>query len=288
MRTYFYAPVSVLALLLLCLMFAPSRRVIGDRLAFGSSVPEVPQLPTEPRLSPGDTTKSFAELCATDPVGALSHSLQKYQKEVEGYTCTFIKQDRLKGDLKATETIDCEFQQYPYSILMRWKQGTGRAESTLYVTGENDNQLLIIPSSSTQKAALKLLGKRYAKRDVNSSDVLEAARYPANHFGFHIATLRVYEAWKAALDREELQVEYRGLLPVAELDGKICHVLHRICVHPEEEGLTDVTLYLDPVTHFQVGADLRENGNIIGRYYFKNVKLNPKFQANHFAAENFQ
>ena len=289
MRTYFYAPVSTVALLLLCLMFAPSRRVVGDRMAFGSSPQDITNSLLVPvHLPTSQVAKSFAELCAKDPVGALSHSLQKYKREVDGYNCSFIKQERLRGDLKSTEVIDCEFQQSPFSVLMRWKEGKGRAEATLYVSGENNDHLLIIPAGSTQKAALKLLGKGFAKRSLDSSDAREAARYPADQFGFYIGTLRVYEAWKAAQDRQELQVEYRGLQPVAELNGKKCHVLHRTCVQPEEEGMTQVTIYFDPQTHYQVGAVLRENDNLIGRYFFDKVQLNPKFQANYFTAENFK
>jgi hypothetical protein len=65
-------------------------------------------------------------------------------------------------------------------------------------------------------------------------------------------------------------------------------VVRRFCLTPEEEGLTQVTIQFDPDTLFQVGAVLMAGDELIGRYHFGNIKLNPTFDKDHFAAERLK
>jgi hypothetical protein len=278
MRTYLYQPVAFVTLLVICLMFAPSRRIIGDLEVTG-----------RPAVVPkGAPAKPFPDLCRDDPVGALAASLEKY-KGVEGYTCTFVKRERIGGKVKDAETIACDFQETPFAVLMRWKDGVGRADATMYVAGENDDQLLIVPAGDFQKKAVKALtGRTYAKRALTSADAKSASRYPANEFGMAHGTKRVYTAWQAAEVRKQLKTEYLGLTPVPELGDKKCHVIRRTVSPPEEEGLTTVTVMFDADTLFQVGSVLKAGDELIGSYFFKDIVLNPKFDKTHFAADKLK
>jgi hypothetical protein len=280
MRTFFYRPLVFVSLLVVCLMFAPSRRIIGDVQVAG----QPSTLSVVPKKAPD---KPFADLCRDDPVGALAASLAKY-KAIEGYTCTFVKRERIDGKLKDIETIACDFQESPFTVLMRWKAGIGRAEAMMYVAGENDDMLLIVPASDFQKKAVKTLtGRTYARRPLTGSDAKSAARYPANEFGMAFGTRRVYKAWQAAEQSGRLKSEYLGLVDVPEL-GKKCHVLRRTVNPPEEEGLTSVTVMFDPETLLQVGSVLKAGDELIGSYFFKDIVLNPKFDKAHFAVEKLK
>jgi hypothetical protein len=280
MRTFFYQPVAFVALLVVCLMFAPSRRLIGDVQISGQPSP----LTVVPKEAP---RKPFTDLCRDDPVGALAASLAKYEG-VEGYTCTFIKRERIDGKLKDVETIACDFQESPYAVLMRWKGGVGRAEAMMYAAGAHDDQLLIVPAGEFQKKAVKTLtGRTYAKRALTSADAKGAARYPANEFGMASGTRRVYRAWQAAEQRKQLAAEYVGLVDVPEL-GRKCHVLRRTVNPSEEEGLTSVTVMFDPELLLQVGSVLMAGDDLIASYFFKDIVLNPKFDKAHFAVEKLK
>ena len=278
--TYCYRPIRFIGLFALCLALAPSRTVTGEWLASDGPMAASEAIP-DVAVSVG---RDFADLCRNDPVRALAASIGQYDREVEGYTCTFVKQERINGKLHDIETIACDFRQSPYSVLMRWTGGKGRADAMLYVAGDNDGDLLIVPSHDVAKRALRVLGKHYAKRKLDSSDAREAARYPANQFGLRNAAERVYVAWKSAGDRGALRVEYQGVLDVPELGGRPCHVLHRTCLAPEEDGLTEVTVFLDAETEFQVGAVLRAGQSPIATYYFRDLRLNPRYPAGHFSA----
>jgi len=282
MRTYLYRPGSFVGLLILCLMFAPARRFTGDH-----------QLVSRPSAAPPaaasvPATKTFAELCRDDPVEAIARSLRKYKAEVEGYSCTLVKRERINGELRDPETIACDFQEAPFAVLMRWVAGKDRADATLYAAGQNGDQLLIIPASDALKALVRLAGRTYARRGLTSDDAKSASRYPANEFGIYWGAARVYNAWKAAQERGALRTDYEGLRPIPELDGRPCHVLRRTCLTPEEDGLTQVTVLFDAETLMQTGAVLMAGDQLIASYYFRDVRLNPKFDATHFSAERFK
>jgi Protein of unknown function (DUF1571) len=282
MRTYLYRPVYCGTLMVLCLMFAPARRLTGDRELVGHPSAAPPTAPSSP------ASRSFAELCRDDPVEAVARSMRKYKAEVEGYSCTLLKRERINGTLHDPETIACDFQEAPFAVLMRWVGGKDRAEAMLYAADQNDNQLLIIPASEFGKSALKLLGRPYAKRALTSPDAKGAARLPANEFGIYCGTARVYTAWKAAQDRGALRTKYDGVRPIPELNGRPCHVLRRTCLVPEEDGMTELTIFFDAETLFQAGAVLMAGDELIATYYFRDVRLNPKFDATHFSAERFK
>jgi hypothetical protein len=284
MRTYSYPATCFVLLLVLCLMFAPSRRVTGDRMAVASSGGEViPDLKVTP-------TKSFADLCKMDPVEAVAESLRAYKKlNLEGYTCTFIKQERIDGKLHPKETIACEFREVPFSVLMHWKEGKRRADATLYVAGDNDDRLLIIPATDFEKLAVKKIkGTRYTTRTLESSDAKSAARYPVSQFGIYKITLQFFSAWQLAADQQALQVKYRGIEAVPELKGLRCHVLERTCVQPEEGDITKTVAYFEVESKLQLGTLLYAGEELLAKYFYLNVQFNPAFEVNHFKAEKFE
>lgn len=284
MRTFAHSAPYFIVLLVLCLMFAPSRRVTGDRMASAG--------PSEEVLPDLQTTKKqdFAELCRSNPLEAVAESLRAYkQLNLEGYSCTFVKQERIKGTLHPQETIVCDFREAPFSVIMRWKEGKRRAEATLYTAGENDDQLLIVPAGDLEKRLVKLTGKSYAKRGLESSDAKSAARYPVNQFGIYKLTTQAYSAWKAASEQEALRVEYRGIESVPALNGKKCHVLVRTCLQPEEDdGITKVVAYFDVESKLLLGIVLSGEPGLLGSYYYPSIQFNPAFETKHFKAEQFQ
>jgi Protein of unknown function (DUF1571) len=276
MRTYLQALVT-LTLLVVCLMFAPARRVTGDRELAGR-----PSLDPPPAMT---SVKSFADLCRDDPVEAVAASMRKYKAEVEGYTCVLRLRERVDGKLRDAETVECEFRESPFAVRMHWIGTTEGAESLLYAAGENQENFLVVPANPTLKKTLKLLGRKFARRRLDGSEAKSASRYAPNEFGVYCGTERVYGAWRAAKERGELRTEYLGLQPVPELDGKLCHAIRRNCLTPEEDGLTQVTIQFDPESLLQVGAVLMTGDDLIGRYHFVNLKLNPRLAVDRFLAE---
>jgi outer membrane lipoprotein-sorting protein len=52
--------------------------------------------------------------------------------------------------------------------------------------------------------------------------------------------------------------------------------------------MTHVTLLFDAQTLLQVGAVLMSGRDLIASYHFRDLRLNPRFDANHFLADHFK
>jgi hypothetical protein len=121
-------------------------------------------------------------------------------------------------------------------------------------------------------------------RDVDSEDARESGRYPITEFGLRKAMQRVATNWKKAQNAKALHVEYLGIHKVPEAGNRACHKFRRTkYARPEDDGVTELILYIDTENLLQVGSILKdENGEMIGEYYFSNIKLNPQFRDNQF------
>ena len=210
------------------------------------------------------------------PLEFLEECIARYKKEVRGYRATLVKKEFVAGREQVEEVIKVWFKEEPFSVRMEWEKGWGLASRTLYVKGENDGMMLA-------KLVGPLAFGGLAPRDPNGTEARSAARYPITEFGIQVGTLSTLKYWQAASDKRELRTEYGGLAYVPEL-GKKCWMLRRLdYARPEVDGIMSATFYFDPATWLQVGSVLRDkDGKLIGRYFFKNVRLNPEFPPDTF------
>lgn len=76
-----------------------------------------------------------------DQLAALVDTASKSWQSVKDYTCTFFKQERVKGDLLDKETIHVKFRTTPLSVYMHWVKDPHEGRETLFVKGKNDNEI---------------------------------------------------------------------------------------------------------------------------------------------------
>ena len=140
-------------------------------LAVSDGAPRpVPSASSEPAAaddgSPVPDAAGFERLARTDPVSFMRASLRRYDRDVQGYRCTFVKQERLGGKLQRSEVIDVSCREKPFSVLFDWREGARLAAKVFYVKGENNDQLLVKPAgwrgrlvSAVARDASSLRGK---------------------------------------------------------------------------------------------------------------------------------
>src|SRR5262249_27673824 len=93
-------------------------------------------------------------------------------------------------------------------------------------------------------------------------------------------------SWKAAKDKGELDVTFKGLHPLPEADNKVVFHFLRKCAAPENDGVMEQTLYIDKATWLQLGSVIKgKKGELIGEYYFRDIQLNPELKPNQFRRE---
>src|SRR5262249_22353446 len=217
--------------------------------------------------------KKLEELAKTNPVAFLKYCLRRYDQTVQGYECTLKKQERIGDKLQPSETIAVKFREEPFSNILEWVKGERLAKKTLYVRGENDNMLLVKPAGVLSLAGI-------VKRDPEGDQAKKAGRYPLTEFGIKLGTVRTLAAWEAARQNKALHVEYCGEKKIPEAGDRVCYVLKRTRYEkPEEEGVSELTLYIDKETWLLVGSTLKNaEGGLIGEYWFRDIKLNPDFK----------
>lgn len=213
-----------------------------------------------------------------DPVRFLEKCLERYkQNGIKGYSATFHKQERISGKLQPSEEMEFHYREQPFSVFMRWRQGQRKANAALYVEGENQNQMLANPTGLAGKLV------KVAARDPEGEDARQSGRYSIKEAGLKKAAQRSLKSWKAARENGSLRTEYLGVRQVREVGGRLCYTLRRTCAKPEEDGVLEVTLYIDKETWLQVGSVLKgEEGKLIGDYFFREIRLNPPFKPDQF------
>ncbi len=220
---------------------------------------------------------AMTRLAKDDPIRFLENCLKRYDREVRGYRLTLVKQERMGGKLQPSESIQVAFRERPFSVLLTWPSDPRPAQKVLYVRGENDNKLLVKPAGLAALVGV-------VERDPEGPDARKSGRYPLTEFGIKIGMERTLGSWESARKDGALHVEYLGARKVPEVGGRPCWVLRRTGYkRPEEDGITELTTYIDQENWLQVGSVLKgAQGQVLGSYYFRDVRLNPKFPPDTF------
>jgi hypothetical protein len=232
---------------------------------------------TVPALFALPDEAAMEKLAKTDPVAFFRQCLRRYDREVYAYTCTLAKTERLEKKVQPEEEIKVSFREQPFSALLEWEKNARLAKRSLYVRGQNNDKLLVLPNGRL----LSLVG--IVERDVDGADAKKSGRYPQSEFGIKIGTERTVASFDEAKKHDALHLKYLGQKKVPELGDRVCYVFKRAPYDkPEADGITEATYYVDKETWLQVGSVLTGADGLIGAYYFRDVKLNPDFKPDTF------
>jgi hypothetical protein len=224
-----------------------------------------------------DGTAASDPLPYADPVVFLEKCLERYDREVRGYSLVMVKHERVGNREHDWEVVQAHFREKPFSVYLKWLSGARQAKAALWVQGQFDNNLQVMPAG-----LISFVGVQ--QRSLTAADVKESGRYGIDEFGLKKATERSLDAWRRAQARGALHIHYEGVCYLPKAGNRPCYKLHRSPYEqPEEDGITDLVLYIDTETWLQVGSILHgADGRLIGEYYFRDIHLNPTFAADQF------
>jgi hypothetical protein len=254
---------------------APQRARVVAVLALAPQAPFPASLPW-PAIGQGSGLAEgpAVSLPIDDPVEFLKKCLDRYDSEVQGYSCIMGKQERVKGKLHPAETVQVFFKERPFSVFMRWLEGAGAARCALYVEGQTGGKMLVLPT----------LLPWALEKDPKGPEAMQSGRYPITEFGIKIGMERTLDSWKEARANHALHIEYLGVYRVPRAGDRECFKLRRTrYAQPEVDGIMELTTYIDCKTWLQVGSVLLDaNQQIIGEYFFRDIHLNPEFAPKQF------
>jgi hypothetical protein len=225
------------------------------------------------------TKAQMEQLARTNPVAFLENCLRKSDRDVKGYRGVLDKQERIKNTLYPPELIDFDFREDPFSFRMVWKEGLRRVRKSLYVRGENGGKLVVRPDG-------RLASWLVLSLDANGAEVRDSSRYPPEEFGMKISTEKTLAAWKNARDHRDLHLTFLGEQRVKEAGDRMCWVFERTgYVRLEEDGITRSQFYFDTETWLQVGTILWRKDELLGKFFFRDIQLNPEFPPDTFTPQ---
>jgi Protein of unknown function (DUF1571) len=232
---------------------------------------------TAPLCFPLPNDAAMEHLAKTDVLAFFRQCLSRYDREIRGYTATLDKTERLDGDLQPPEVLAVSFREQPFSALLEWQKNARLAKKSLYVKGQNNDKLLVLPNGKI----LSLAG--VVERDADGPSAKKSGRYSQAEFGIKIGTERTLVSWEQAKKDNALHVEFLGQKKMEQAGNRVCYVFKRAPYEKQEEdGITEATIYVDKETWLQVGSVLKGADGLIGEYWFHDIKLNPEFKADTF------
>jgi hypothetical protein len=217
-------------------------------------------------------------LAKSDPEAFLQMAVKNYNSKIQDYTCTFVKQEFVKGSLSQEQKIQVKFREGPFAVFMKWIENPGLVDRTLYVKGINDNEAMVKPAG-----ILGFFVRSHVNRPVDGPDAAKVSRRRLDQFGFKNGMQLILEVNATAKKNHELKFNYSG---TGTIDGrptivferflpdKPCYYDQHVVLHIDREWLVPVATYC---------YDARER--LLGKYVYTDVKLNVGLAFKEFTAE---
>lgn len=255
-----------------------------------SSVPPTPRSPVNDavQLAVREVAGAagLAAVAAQDPMALVRLGREWYDREVREYRCVLVKQERLGDKLTELQEIELRFREQPFAVYMLWRVNADEARRALYMHGREfvDKKGRHLARVEPNGAIARLFVKDIYL-PIDGPEAKRVSRRAIDEAGFR-ATFELLESYNAiAAEQGVLDLRYAG---TGVIDGRPTFVIVRDLPYSGPRGPypdARMVLHLDqewllPVAVYSY-ADHQER-ELLGRYEFTNVDLNPSFDADDF------
>ena len=211
---------------------------------------------------------------AYDVLEMLKKSQEKFE-EVNDYTATFIKKQRMGGKIN-NDKIEMKFMK-PFCIYYKFLEGD-KGKEVIYVDGKNDNKLI-----GHLGGAISLFP---ICRWLKPTDPLAMAgnKYPITRSGIGNMIKGLIEQYELAEKNGDLEAFYMG---IEILDGRRTHVIGRRLPKKDEYAcylsITNIDIETKlPIRNISFNWDME----LEELYYYKDLKLNQGLTEKDFDPNN--
>jgi hypothetical protein len=266
----------------------PVYRVANETSTATASTAAVPAQPVAAKPAEADRTAlDFARQGDEHPlmpvIRGLKISQEAIDKSIRDYSCTFVKQERVDGQLGEKQYIYMKVMHQPFSVYMLFKQPFAGRE-VVYVQGQNDNKLV----------ALDVGVKRYLGKmtlDPTGALAMKGQKHPITSVGIYNLCGKLIKMAEAETQFAECDVTTNA---DAKINGRPTTMVQIVHPTPRQNFKHHVArIFFDnelriPI-HFdaylwpaQAGAapPLEES------YTYQNLKVNNNFTARDFDPNN--
>lgn len=218
------------------------------------------------------------ELARREPTELLQLGLQRCQRDIQDYSCVFLRQERVNSGLTAQQAMRVYYRDQPRSVYMTWIRNTDRVSRALYVQGrytDADGQELALVEPAG--AVARLLVPRL-KVPIHGEQAQESSRHTIDQFGFRATLERITEDNRRFAEQGVLDCRYAG---EGLVEGRPTFVLVRHLPYTGPDGAypdARQVMHLDrqwlvPLAIYSY-AD-RDERVLLGSYITTGIELNP-------------
>jgi len=197
-------------------------------------------------------------------------------QSLEGYTCTFKKQERIKGKLLPQETIQFKFSK-PFQIYMKWIAEPHEGRELIYRRGLNQGKVVAHPGSFPD-ITLNL--------NPDSRLVMRNNRHPVNEAGIGNTVRIILEDYQTAQSHPEDSVTYFDKGPT-QVEGEGSHCFEAQMPATDRYYAASVEICVNLTTMLPNQLKIRDStGTLIEHYMYLGVDTNPDLEPLDFDPEN--
>jgi hypothetical protein len=222
-----------------------------------------------------------------DPVAFFKAALDRYDRSVRDYTCTFSKQERLNGRLGEEQVIETMFRESPFSVRFKWVENADKCARVLYVADRwiDDSQQMAV----VEPGAIARLFVPYVMRPIHGKDARKSSRRTIDQFGVRnsmVLTLKYVE-----LAREKglpNTFEYKG---TGKHAGRQTLLFERHLPYEREGSVWPdraLVVHIDRELMVPVSVEAYADDAktiLLGRYQTKDLKFNADLPSSTFTKE---
>ena len=222
-----------------------------------------------------EVAETIEESARRNPVAFLEGALERYDRSVRDYTCTFTKQELIHQRLSKKQVMNVMFREKPFSVRMEWIKNRDKCSRVLYVADrwvEDGRQMAVIEPGPIAKLFVS-----YVMRPIHGKDAKKSSRRTIDQFGARNSLLLILKYCKLAEEQGILDIKYVGN---GEVDGRETIVFERHLPYTgNEEEWPDRVLVahidrelLFPVLCQSFADD--DKTQLLGSYMTTNIQLN--------------
>jgi hypothetical protein len=214
---------------------------------------------------------------------ALKASQEEIDQNVRDYSCTFIKRERVEGQMGDYQHIYMKVMHQPFSVYMSFiKPYPGR--EVAYVEGQNNGKLVALDAGFA-----RMLGK--INLDPNGTRAMSGQKYPITDVGFRNLTVKLSRMWTAEMQFAECDVTTKGDTKINGRSATMVQVVHPL---PRQNfKFHAARLFFDNELQVPIHFDAymwpaQEGGQpeLEESYTYSNLKINNGFTARDFDPNN--
>jgi hypothetical protein len=213
----------------------------------------------------------------------LKASVEEMDRNLRDYSCTFIKQERIDGELGEPQHIFMKIRHEPFSVYMSFlKPFAGR--EVLWVDGQNNGDMIV------REAGFKrVLGKM--NLDPKGAVAMRGQKYPITRVGIRNLTAELLRQFESDARYQECEVSHKADVKIGSRVTTMVQVTHPIARQNFRAHVA--RLFFDNELHIPIHYDAygwpQQPGAqppLEERFTYANLKINNGYTARDFDANN--